>query len=229
MYLQKQKPAAKKSPDLQITALQNQKLKLEQEKISVIKSEEIIKVHSIYETDKSIALVMEDCNGISLNEFVKLKKLNLPDVLNIFVKINNLLDNLHENGVIYKDLTPENIFFIDDGKTMKFLNAGFSPAFCLHGKSCYDSVSMEENLMYISPEQTGRINHSVDYRSDFYSLGIIMYKLLTDKLPYRSNDPVELIHSHIAKKAVPPYVRNRETPEIVSDIVMKLISKNAEE
>jgi serine/threonine protein kinase len=84
-------------------------------------------------------------------------------------------------------------------------------------------------LHYISPEQTGRMNRTVDYRTDLYSLGITFYEMLTGTVPFESHDSLEVIHSHIARKPVPPVERNAAIPAVVSDIVMKLMSKNAED
>ncbi|UCH95974.1 MAG: AAA family ATPase, partial [Candidatus Aminicenantes bacterium] len=89
--------------------------------------------------------------------------------------------------------------------------------------------SLEGTLAYISPEQTGRMNRSLDYRTDFYSLGVTFYELLTSQLPFDTNDPMELIHSHIARTPVPPEQLNPEIPTVLSDIVVKLMAKNAED
>lgn len=96
---------------------------------------------------------------------------------------------------------------------------------------------LEGTLAYISPEQTGRMNRGIDYRTDFYSLGVTFYELLTGELPFQSNDPMELVHCHIAK--LPPSLRevkskklkvkSEEIPQVLSDIVRKLMAKNAED
>ncbi len=86
---------------------------------------------------------------------------------------------------------------------------------------------LEGTLAYISPEQTGRMNRGIDYRTDFYSLGVTLYELLTGELPFQSNDPMELLHCHIAKQ--PPSVIRDEIPQVILDIVMKLMAKNAED
>ncbi len=89
---------------------------------------------------------------------------------------------------------------------------------------------LEGTLSYLSPEQTGRMNRGIDYRTDFYSLGVTFYELLTGELPFQSNDPMELVHSHIAKQP-PPLGENRrgEIPQVLWGIVMKLMAKNAED
>ena len=81
----------------------------------------------------------------------------------------------------------------------------------------------------MSPEQTGRMNRSIDYRTDFYSLGVTFYEMSDWKLPFQASDLLELIHCHIAKRPVPPHEHIAEIPEAVSDIVMKLLAKTAED
>jgi PAS domain S-box-containing protein len=95
--------------------------------------------------------------------------------------------------------------------------------------SLEEALPEQQDLAYISPEQTGRMNRAVDYRSDYYSLGIVFYELLTGQLPFASDDMMELVHSHIARKPTPPHQLDRKIPAPISDIVIKLLSKNAED
>lgn len=84
-------------------------------------------------------------------------------------------------------------------------------------------------LQYIAPECTGRMNRSIDYRADFYSLGVALYELVVGFLPFRSTDPLELIHQHIAQQPLPPTEMNASIPPAVSAVIMKLLQKNAED
>ena len=88
---------------------------------------------------------------------------------------------------------------------------------------------LEGALAYISPEQTGRMNRGIDYRSDYYSLGVIFYEMFTGQLPFQSNDAIELVHCHIAKSPTPPFKVNENVPHIISDLIMKLLAKAPEE
>ncbi|WP_336231398.1 serine/threonine protein kinase [Scytonema sp. PRP1] len=88
---------------------------------------------------------------------------------------------------------------------------------------------LEGTLAYMSPEQTGRMNRMLDYRTDFYSLGVTFYELLTGQVPFETNDVLELVHCHIAKHPIPPHQGNSKIPKAVSGIVMKLMAKKAEE
>ena len=88
---------------------------------------------------------------------------------------------------------------------------------------------IEGRLAYISPEQTGRMNRGLDYRTDFYSIGINFYEILTGQLPFQATDPLELVHSHMAKTPTPPSTMNPAIPGVLSRMVMKLLAKTAEE
>ena len=92
-----------------------------------------------------------------------------------------------------------------------------------------NSEVAEGTLTYISPEQTGRMNRIVDYRADFYSFGVTLYEILTNTLPFKSKDPMELIHSHIAKHPPQPHEINSQIPVQLSDIVLKLMAKRSED
>ena len=92
-----------------------------------------------------------------------------------------------------------------------------------------DPNGLTGTLAYLAPEQTGRMNQSIDYRTDFYGLGVTLYELLTGRLPFQSEDPMELVHCHIAQSPVPPDQIEPGIPSVVSAIVLKLMAKNAED
>ena len=111
---------------------------------------------------------------------------------------------------------------------MKIIDFGIATRFARTNPSFKNPNVLEGTVAYISPEQTGRMNRMLDYRTDFYSLGVTFYELLVGQLPFVATDVLELVHCHIALEAVPPHQVNAEIPEIVSSIIMKLMAKNAE-
>ncbi|HBK63233.1 MAG TPA: serine/threonine protein kinase, partial [Cyanobacteria bacterium UBA11166] len=184
-------------------------------------------------------LVMEDFGGISLSEYITslgdgqnppfLGDGMLSEFLNIAIQIVQTLAGLYSYRVIHKDIKPQNILINPQTKEVKLIDFSISSLLPRENQEITNPNMLEGTLAYISPEQTGRMNRGIDYRTDFYSLGIAFYELLTGKLPFQSDDPLELIHSHIARKPTPPSELVSTIPQVVSDIVMKLMAKTAEE
>jgi PAS domain S-box-containing protein len=176
----------------------------------------------------SYALVMEDFGGLSLREHSQNHTLSLVEVLDIALQLCDILHHLHHNRVIHKDIKPANILLHPQTKQVKLIDFSIASLLPKETQEIKNPNGLEGTLAYLSPEQTGRMNRGIDYRADFYALGVTLFELLTGELPFQSDDPMELVHCHIAK--VPPALGNREEmPQVVSDIVMKLMAKNAEE
>ncbi|MER3587941.1 MAG: serine/threonine protein kinase, partial [Mastigocladus sp. ERB_26_1] len=169
-------------------------------------------------------LVMADTGGISLREYIKTGTLSVEEFLAVAIQLTNILHDLHQNRVIHKDIKPANILIHPQTKQVQLIDFSIASLLPQEIKS---PNGLEGTLAYISPEQTGRMNRGIDYRSDFYSLGVTFYELLTGELPFISNDPMELVHCHIAK--TPTRGKREEIPQVLSDIVIKLMAKNAED
>ncbi len=190
---------------------------------------EIIQTHSIEAYQNGYALVMEDFGGISLQKWT-LKQgigLSLNNFLPVAISLCNILDILYRHRIIHKDIKPANILINPETKQIKLIDFSIASLLPRETQTLISANVLEGTLAYISPEQTGRMNRGIDYRTDFYSLGVTFYELLTGKLPFQSNDPLELLHCHIAKKA--EEIESEQIPQILSDIVMKLMAKNAED
>ncbi|WP_204103748.1 MULTISPECIES: ATP-binding sensor histidine kinase [Spirulina sp. CCY15215] len=190
----------------------------------------IIQTYSLESYQNSYALVMEDFGGISLQEW-GLKRENRPslsEVLEIAITLCNALEILYRERIIHKDIKPSNILINPETKQVKLIDFSIASLLPKETQTLINPNVLEGTLAYISPEQTGRMNRGIDYRTDFYSLGITFYELLTGKLPFESNDPMELVHCHLAKIAPSINEINPEIPSVLSKIVNKLIAKNAE-
>ncbi len=155
--------------------------------------------------------------------------LPLDKFFNIAIQIVQTLEGLYHNRVIHKDIKPQNILINPQTKQVKLIDFSISSLLPRESQEIINPNVLEGTLAYISPEQTGRMNRGIDYRTDFYSLGVTFYELLTGQLPFVSTDPMELVHCHIARKPTPPRELNPAIPQMVSDIVMKLMAKTAEE
>jgi predicted ATPase/serine phosphatase RsbU (regulator of sigma subunit) len=196
---------------------------------SELKSDNIITNYDFIDYKNTKAIVMEDFGGISLDNFMKNKKLGVKTFLNMAVQLTGIIEEIHKKNIIHKDIKPDNILINPETNEMKLIDFSISTKVNKEIQKDVMEDRIVGSLHYISPEQTGRMNRSIDYRTDFYSLGVTLYKLITGELPFNEDDPAELIYSHIAKNPVPPAALNPEIPEIVSDIIVKLMSKNAED
>jgi histidine kinase len=173
-------------------------------------------------------LVLEYFGGISLHSFLKLERLSLASFLEIAVQLAKCLVSLHSHKIIHKDIKPSNIIINPESRIVKLTD--FSIASRLDQEAQFISAGqLEGTLAYISPEQTGRMNRSVDYRTDFYSLGVTFYQMLAGKLPFYSDDALEIIHCHIAKQAPSLLDCNLDVPLTITAIIEKLMAKNAED
>ncbi|MEH1821250.1 MAG: AAA family ATPase [Nostoc sp.] len=195
----------------------------------------IVKTYSLENYRNSYVLVMEDFGGISLQDWRledKGKKenwLSLNEFFPIAIKIASTLEKLHRDRIIHKDIKPANILINSTTDEIKLIDFSIATLLPREVQFLTNTNILEGTLAYISPEQTGRMNRGIDYRTDFYSLGITFFQLLTGKLPFTSKDPTELVYSHIAKQPLKASRINSNIPPILSDIISKLMAKNAED
>lgn len=195
----------------------------------------VIKTLALETYQNSYALILEDFGGISLKSFsrqVGALGNEIPTLtifLNIAIQIADALGGLHSHRVIHKDIKPTNILINPQTHQIKLSDLSISSLLPKEIQQIENVNKLEGTLAYISPEQTGRMNRGIDYRSDFYSLGVTFYELLTGQLPFISNDPMELVHSHLAKQPVSARQLQPDIPLAISEIVSKSMSKNAED
>ena len=178
---------------------------------------------------RSLVIVFQDLGGKSLRQYLQGKVLPLIQFLPIAIEITQQLGYLHQNNIIHKDINPSNIVINPKTKQVALIDFGISKR-CKHETTSLKSPNiLEGNLSYMSPEQTGRMNRILDYRSDFYSLGVTFYEMLSGDLPFIGNDLLDLVYSHLAQEPIPVNSVNVNIPDIISDIVSKLMAKNAED
>ena len=209
--------------------------------------------------ERKPALILDYVDGETLNTITVERVL---DVLIIAIRIARILGDIHHRQIIHKDINPSNILVSSHGGGdwhVTLIDFGISSKITLKMPHLGNPDRLEGTLAYMSPEQTGRMNRVVDYRTDLYSLGVTLYELLTGRLPFEAEDAMELVHCHLAKMPVPPceiphpsplpkgegvclpspsrrcpeLVEGRgaggEVPKILPDIVMKLLAKDAED
>ncbi|WP_437727216.1 AAA family ATPase [Sorangium sp. So ce861] len=175
-----------------------------------------------------LALIMEDSGGRSLSDMMRSQRLSLASALRIAASVADIIDSVHQRHVIHKDIKPHNILVDPGTMQVKLIDFGIATRLSRESQAALAPEALEGTLAYMSPEQTGRMNRVVDHRSDLYSLGVTLYEMLTGVLPFQANDAMELVHHHIARRPAPPAEVSPQLPQIVSDIVMKLLAKTAE-
>jgi predicted ATPase/GAF domain-containing protein/tRNA A-37 threonylcarbamoyl transferase component Bud32 len=191
--------------------------------------EGVVKAYELRRYNNTLLMLLEDFGGESLEILLKKRQFTLLEFIQIAIQIAETLGRIHQSNVIHKDINPSNIVLNSQTGELKIIDFGLSTVLSRENTALKSPNVLEGTLAYISPEQTGRMNRAIDYRTDFYSLGVTFYKLLTNQLPFDATDAMELVHCHIARQPVPPHRVNLEIPLVVSEIVMKLMAKTAEE
>ena len=189
----------------------------------------VVKAYELKKYRNTLVMILEDFGGESLRILMEYQKFTILGFLTLGIKITEDLGKIHEANLIHKDINPSNIISNPSTGQIKIIDFSIASVLTKTKRTIKNSSVLEGTLAYMSPEQTGRMNQPLDYRTDFYSLGVTFYELLTKQLPFTSNDTMELVHAHIAKQPIAPHQLNSEIPKVVSDIVMKLIAKTAEE
>jgi predicted ATPase/tRNA A-37 threonylcarbamoyl transferase component Bud32 len=209
----------------------------------------IVKPIALLNYRNAFALVMEDVGGVSLAEYTaNAEAKNLGDRLSsnsevssphtsllpldefmpIAIQIVQTIEGLYHNRIIHKDIKPQNIIIHPKTKEVKLIDFSISSLLPRENQQIQNPNVLEGTLAYMSPEQTGRMNRGIDYRTDFYSLGVTFYELLTGQLPFNSTDPMELVHCHIAKIPTPPIYLVPAIGVMLNNMIMKLMEKTPE-
>ncbi len=175
-----------------------------------------------------VVLLLEDPGGEILDRLLG-RPLELTQFLRIAIGLANAIGRLHARELIHKDIKPSNVLVNSATGEVWLTGFGIASRLPRERQSPEPPEFIAGTLPYMAPEQTGRMNRSIDSRSDLYSFGITLYEMLTGSLPFSASDPMEWVHCHIAKQPTPPSERLQHIPGAVPAIVMKLLAKTAEE
>lgn len=201
-------------------------LNLEYEILSSLNNDGILNVLTIDKTDSGLYMIMDDTNSISIREYLNRGNLSLEVFFDIALKVLEVLTYIHDKKVVHKDIHPENIIIDPINLKVHLIDFGISSLITNEYVEAVIPDLLEGHLHYVSPEQTGRMNKSLDYRSDFYSLGLTFYEFLTGTLPYNSSDPMELIHSHIARELIFSENEFDFIPDNLKNIIIRMVQKD---
>ena len=173
-------------------------------------------------------LVSEDPGGVPLDQLLG-QPLDLAFSLRLAIGLSTAIDHLHQRGIIHKDIKPANVLVNSVTGQCWLRGFGIASRLPRERQSPEPPEFVAGTLAYMAPEQTGRMNRSIDSRSDLYALGVTLYEMLTRSLPFTASDPMEWVHCHIARQPIPAGERSKNVPASVSAIIMKLLAKTAEE
>ncbi len=173
-------------------------------------------------------LVLEDPGGVPLDQLLG-QPVDVAFSLRLAISLSTAIGHLHQRGVIHKDVKPANVLVNSVTGQCWLMGFGIASRLPRERQSPEPPEFVAGTLAYMAPEQTGRMNRSIDSRSDLYALGVTLYEVLTGSLPFTASDPMEWVHCHIARQPIPPKERLKNVPASVSAIIMKLLAKTAEE
>src|SRR5262245_11832430 len=173
-------------------------------------------------------LVLEDAGGEPLDRLLG-APMEVGRFLRFAIATTAAIGKLHQQGLVHRDIKPGNILITDATGEVRLTGFGIASRLVRERQSPHPPETIAGTLAYMAPEQTGRMNRSIDSRSDLYALGVTFYQMLTGALPFTAADPMEWVHCHLAKRPVAPAERRKEIPGALSAVIMKLLAKRAED
>ena len=188
----------------------------------------IKKLSSVFLFNGRTLMMREFIPGKTLHEVIGGKAMAVPEFLDLAIKMSNELQHFHQSGLLHKDVNPRNII-VTETHDVNLIDFEFGAAIIQQEMQFEPLPLLVGTVEYISPEQTGRMNRKVDHRSDYYSLGVTFYEMLTGRPPFQGKDVLALIHAQLAITPKSPSVINAEIPGVLDSIILKLLAKNAEE
>ncbi|WP_437973259.1 AAA family ATPase [Sorangium sp. So ce295] len=212
------------------------RLQHELEVATALASPVVVRAYGIEPFRDQMTLVLEDFGGRSLDRLLDdggpmrpMRPMSLERFFPLALRLAAALAELHRHHVIHKDIKPQNLLYNPDTGEVKITDLGIASLSTRGAQELAHDGLIEGTLAYMAPEQTGRMNRRVDERTDLYSLGVTFYELLTGTLPFQASDPVTWVYCHIAQAPRPPHALVPSIPPQLSAVVLKLLSKAAEE
>lgn len=192
----------------------------------------MVKALGFWHDGNQCALAMQYAGSTTLSKLIARRPMGQEQFLSLALQLTQAVSSIHRVGIIHLDLCPSNIVSDNGSGALTIVDFGTASTFSRIENSQTGPVrpaKLGSSLLYVSPEQTGRVNCPIDHRSDLYSLGTIFYEMLTGTTPFASSDPLELIHAHLSLAPISPNTVNTAIPEILAAIVLKLLAKDPDD
>ncbi len=187
-----------------------------------------VRTYALIKYKNTQVLIQQDIGGMALNRFLASQTLPINEFLTLALSLTQSLNQIHQRHLIHKDINPANVVYNPATQQVQIIDFGIATQLSRETTQLQNPGHLEGTLPYISPEQTGRMNRALDYRTDFYSLGATFYEMLTGVPPFTAIDPMELVHCHLARTPVPVHERRPDVPPILNELIQKLMAKTAE-
>jgi serine/threonine protein kinase len=179
--------------------------------------------------DADSAVVGRDPGGVPLATLLNGESLPIETAIWVSAALASQIAALHDRALIHRDLNRHVVLVDESARTVGLASHAMSSEMARQQRQLVHPRWLRGQLPYMAPEQTGRMNREVDHRTDFYSIGVLLYEMLTGTVPFQNEDPMELVHAHIAMAPQPPEERNPAVPACLAQVALKLLQKNAEE
>ncbi len=190
--------------------------------------EGLLHTYALIKHHNTLVLVQQDIGGTSLKQLLTTQTLSLTTFLSLALAIARSLNRIHQSHLIHKDINPSNLVVNISTGRVQIIDFGIATRLSRETLQIQNPGHLEGTLAYLSPEQTGRMNRALDYRTDFYSLGATFYEMLAGVPPFIATDPMELVHCHLAHAPRPLHELRPELPPVLCEIIEKLMAKTAE-
>jgi predicted ATPase/serine phosphatase RsbU (regulator of sigma subunit)/tRNA A-37 threonylcarbamoyl transferase component Bud32 len=188
----------------------------------------VIRGYELVPYGNTLVLILEDIGAESLATILNQRGFSVEEAVRVMTAVMKALSGVHGRGVLHKDVNPANLIYNPRTQEVRVIDFGVSTFFATERGQEFDVRRAEGTLLYMAPEQTGRMNRAVDYRSDYYSFGATLYHLVTGQPPFTSADPLELVHCHLARQPPSPRQVRPEVSEGLTAVIAKLMAKDAD-
>jgi len=197
--------------------------------LDAIHSERVVRVLDVAPFGDHAVLIAQDFGGESLDRYLARARFAVADAIGIAIGVVAALRDVHHAGIIHKDVTPSNIVFNAATGEIRLIDFDVATAWRTEHHGFVSPMTLEGTLLYMAPEQTGRMNRTTDSRADLYAFGVTLFEILTGRLPFLDADILSIVHAHLAVRQPAPVAIDAEIPRPLSAIVMKLLAKAPED